>query len=304
MGVLRTTPRNFGQALSESVNLYLHLLPSFLLLLRFFIPTLAQVRLEPAPPPSESLSGVISGSAGFGTFFGPILVLHNTDGCVLQKFSDDSAIIGLSSEDDNAEYRGVIQDFVDWCQRNHLLINAGKTKEMNPLLINAKKTKEMNHLLINVRKTKEMNHLLINAGKTKEMNHLLINVGKTKEMNHLLINAGKTKEMNHLLINAEKTKEMNHLLINAGKTKEMARPPLLAFSVSSLCSISAESLKLKSLATEVGIPLNCIMALKNYSEGEMKNNPDMDTLILTALKHIVQFGDDFIEEMTDTANGI
>uniref|UniRef100_A0AAV2M853 Uncharacterized protein n=1 Tax=Knipowitschia caucasica TaxID=637954 RepID=A0AAV2M853_KNICA len=42
MGVLRTTPRNFGQALSESVNLYLHLLPSFLLLLRFFIPTLAQ----------------------------------------------------------------------------------------------------------------------------------------------------------------------------------------------------------------------------------------------------------------------
>uniref|UniRef100_A0AAV2JZ79 receptor protein-tyrosine kinase n=1 Tax=Knipowitschia caucasica TaxID=637954 RepID=A0AAV2JZ79_KNICA len=75
MGVLRTTPRNFGQALSESVNLYLHLLPSFLLLLRFFIPTLTQVRLEPAPPPSESPSGVISGSAGFGTFFGPILVL-------------------------------------------------------------------------------------------------------------------------------------------------------------------------------------------------------------------------------------
>uniref|UniRef100_A0AAV2LFH5 Reverse transcriptase domain-containing protein n=1 Tax=Knipowitschia caucasica TaxID=637954 RepID=A0AAV2LFH5_KNICA len=55
---------------------------------------------------------------------------HNTDGCVLQKFSDDSAIIGLSSEDDDTEYRGVIQDFVDWCQRNHLLINAGKTKEM------------------------------------------------------------------------------------------------------------------------------------------------------------------------------
>uniref|UniRef100_A0AAV2L848 Ig-like domain-containing protein n=1 Tax=Knipowitschia caucasica TaxID=637954 RepID=A0AAV2L848_KNICA len=51
MGVLRTTPRNFGQALSESVNLYLHLLPSFLLLLRFFIPTLAQVRLEPIGEP-------------------------------------------------------------------------------------------------------------------------------------------------------------------------------------------------------------------------------------------------------------
>uniref|UniRef100_A0AAV2MMR2 SCAN box domain-containing protein n=1 Tax=Knipowitschia caucasica TaxID=637954 RepID=A0AAV2MMR2_KNICA len=137
-----------------------------------------------------------------------------------QKFSD-SAIIGLSSEDDDTEYRGVIQDFVDWCQRNHLLINVRKTKEMNHLLINVRKTKEMNHLLINVRKTKEMNHLLINVRKTKEMNHLLINVRKTKEMNHLLINVRKTKEMNHLLINAGKTKEMNHLLINVRKTKEM-----------------------------------------------------------------------------------
>uniref|UniRef100_A0AAV2J9H5 G domain-containing protein n=1 Tax=Knipowitschia caucasica TaxID=637954 RepID=A0AAV2J9H5_KNICA len=62
--------------------------------------------------------------------------------------------------------------------------------------------------------------------------------------------------------------------------------------------------KMEMFSTEVGIPLNCIMALKNYSEGEMKNNPDMDTLILTALKHIVQFGDDFIEKMPDTANGI
>ncbi|XP_072301558.1 interferon-induced protein 44-like [Eucyclogobius newberryi] len=62
--------------------------------------------------------------------------------------------------------------------------------------------------------------------------------------------------------------------------------------------------KMEMFSSEVGIPLNCIMALKNYSEGEMKNNPDMDTLILTALKHIVDFGDDFIEEMPGTANGI
>ncbi|KAJ0022229.1 hypothetical protein NQD34_009719 [Periophthalmus magnuspinnatus] len=55
---------------------------------------------------------------------------HNTDSCVLQKFSDDSAIIGLIKDGDDVEYRGLTQDFVCWCQQNHLIINAGKTKEM------------------------------------------------------------------------------------------------------------------------------------------------------------------------------
>uniref|UniRef100_A0A3B3ZN19 Uncharacterized protein n=1 Tax=Periophthalmus magnuspinnatus TaxID=409849 RepID=A0A3B3ZN19_9GOBI len=53
--------------------------------------------------------------------------------------------------------------------------------------------------------------------------------------------------------------------------------------------------KMEMFSGEVGIPLNCIMALKNYSGAEMKNSPDMDTLILTALKHMVDFGDNFIE---------
>jgi hypothetical protein len=55
---------------------------------------------------------------------------HNSDKCFLQKFSDDSAIVGLITEDDDAEYRELTQNFVDWCQRNHLRINAGKTREM------------------------------------------------------------------------------------------------------------------------------------------------------------------------------
>nr|XP_019946005.1 PREDICTED: connective tissue growth factor-like [Paralichthys olivaceus] len=48
----------------------------------------------------------------------------------LQKFSDDSAIVGLITDDDDREYRELIKDFVDWCQWNRLQINSGKTKEL------------------------------------------------------------------------------------------------------------------------------------------------------------------------------
>ncbi|KAI5611778.1 gastrula zinc finger protein XlCGF28.1-like, partial [Silurus asotus] len=50
--------------------------------------------------------------------------------CHLQKFSDDSAIVGLIMNDDDREYRELIQNFVDWCQWSCLQINAGKTKEL------------------------------------------------------------------------------------------------------------------------------------------------------------------------------
>ncbi|TWW54691.1 hypothetical protein D4764_0239290, partial [Takifugu flavidus] len=48
----------------------------------------------------------------------------------LQKFSDDSAAVGLITDGDDTEYRELIQDFVDWSLRNNLQINAGKTKEL------------------------------------------------------------------------------------------------------------------------------------------------------------------------------
>ncbi|KAK7895274.1 hypothetical protein WMY93_020599 [Mugilogobius chulae] len=87
----------------------------------------------------DCVSDLLTCSVGApqGTVLAPFLFTlytadfrHNTDSCVLQKFSDDSAIIGLITDDDDAEYRGLTQDFVDWCQQNHLLLNAGKTKEM------------------------------------------------------------------------------------------------------------------------------------------------------------------------------
>ncbi|KAI3359402.1 hypothetical protein L3Q82_002905 [Scortum barcoo] len=42
----------------------------------------------------------------------------------------DFSVVGLITDGDNREYRGLIQDFADWCLRNNLQINAGKTKEL------------------------------------------------------------------------------------------------------------------------------------------------------------------------------
>jgi len=55
---------------------------------------------------------------------------HNSGNVYLQKFSDDSAIVGLISADDDREYRELNQDFMEWCQRNRLHINSSKTKEL------------------------------------------------------------------------------------------------------------------------------------------------------------------------------
>lgn len=49
--------------------------------------------------------------------------------CHLQKFFDDSPIVGLITEDDDGEHSGLIEDFVDWCLWNCLHINAGKPKK-------------------------------------------------------------------------------------------------------------------------------------------------------------------------------
>ncbi|TWW55969.1 hypothetical protein D4764_09G0010190 [Takifugu flavidus] len=55
---------------------------------------------------------------------------HSTSSCHLQKFSDDSAAVGLITDGDDTEYRELIQDFVDWSLWNNLQINARKTKEL------------------------------------------------------------------------------------------------------------------------------------------------------------------------------
>lgn len=55
---------------------------------------------------------------------------HNSDSCHLQRFSDDTSIIGRVSEGNDLEYKGVIADFVNWRRVSHLHIDASKTKEL------------------------------------------------------------------------------------------------------------------------------------------------------------------------------
>ncbi|MEQ2187843.1 hypothetical protein GOODEAATRI_008750 [Goodea atripinnis] len=54
--------------------------------------------------------------------------------------------------------------------------------------------------------------------------------------------------------------------------------------------------KMKDFSAAVGIPMNCIFPVKNYSE-EIDLNDDVDILILSALRKIIDFGDDFIEKI-------
>ncbi|XP_017163748.1 interferon-induced protein 44-like [Poecilia reticulata] len=54
--------------------------------------------------------------------------------------------------------------------------------------------------------------------------------------------------------------------------------------------------KMKDFSSAVGIPMNCIFPVKNYSE-EIDMNDDIDALVLSALRNMINFGDDFIERI-------
>ena len=52
---------------------------------------------------------------------------------------------------------------------------------------------------------------------------------------------------------------------------------------------------MKAFSAAVGIPMNCIFPVKNYSE-EINIKDDVDSLILSALRCMIDFGDDFIDK--------
>ncbi len=87
----------------------------------------------------SALSDVVTGSTGApqGTVLSPFLFTiytsdfnYNSGKCHLQKFSDDSSVVGCISEDDEEEYRDVVGSFVCWSEENHLRLNITKTKEL------------------------------------------------------------------------------------------------------------------------------------------------------------------------------
>ncbi|XP_058485984.1 uncharacterized protein LOC131459865 [Solea solea] len=72
-----------------------------------------------------------------GTVLSPVLFTlytsdfqHNSELCHVQKFADDTAIVGCIKSGNEDEYRELIQDFVKWCDNNHLLLNTTKTREI------------------------------------------------------------------------------------------------------------------------------------------------------------------------------
>ena len=55
---------------------------------------------------------------------------YDSGSCHLQKFSDDSAVVGCISDGQEEEYRALVDDFVEWAERNHLMLNMTKTRDM------------------------------------------------------------------------------------------------------------------------------------------------------------------------------
>ena len=72
-----------------------------------------------------------------GTVLAPLLfTLYTSDFCYsselchVQKFADDTAIMGCIRDDGEGEYRGLVKDFVAWSEENCLQLNTTKTKEL------------------------------------------------------------------------------------------------------------------------------------------------------------------------------
>ena len=88
---------------------------------------------------TSAISNVIMSNTGVpqGTVLAPFLfTVYTSDirseyaSCPLVKFADDTALIGLISNDDDTLYLNQLNIFVNYCNENFLELNVKKTKEM------------------------------------------------------------------------------------------------------------------------------------------------------------------------------
>ena len=101
--------------------------------MKYLVPRPQFVKLD------DAVSDVIWTKTGApqGTVLAPFLFVlytadcrHSEAKCHMQKFSDDTVLIGLINKDDDRAYKKEIDLFVRWCDDNFLLLNVEKTKEL------------------------------------------------------------------------------------------------------------------------------------------------------------------------------
>ncbi|XP_076839463.1 interferon-induced protein 44-like isoform X2 [Brachyhypopomus gauderio] len=95
------------------------------------------------------------------------------------------------------------------------------------------------------------------------------------------------------------------------KATDMGIPQVIVMSmVDSVCPIVQRDLtkvyhskkikeKMQECSYRLGIPMNCIFPVQNYHE-QITNNTDMDVLLLMALRNIIDFANDYVEDQAYT----
>lgn len=49
---------------------------------------------------------------------------------MMYKFADDTSVVGLIKNGDEADYRREVEELVRWCESNNFILNVSKTNEM------------------------------------------------------------------------------------------------------------------------------------------------------------------------------